>query len=342
MMAAGTSGRASRPRAAQRDRRTVVQTSFSYGAAAALVFDPVGANRFVTRSALFRLGFRQIGLAASLDELRQMLIKGTGDLVLCEVGAAAPGAEGLLQSIRFGDLGANPFLTMIATSWTTSRETVLCALNAGCDDLLCRPFSVTQLESRLRQIITRRKGFVVTADYVGPDRRRAERAEGSAPLFQVPNALRAKVDPLAPAEAAGEEGIAQMRTQILEERLKRIAFQLCVAVELITETGGGPLSPAQITEAQKAIRICEDLARRVADTGQPEVASFAKMLEETFRLIVGGQEVTANLARARQTAEAVLLRLDGTQSAETLGAVTARIRGRQAADDDLAKVVRVG
>ena len=66
-------------------------------------------------------------------------------------------------------------------------------MNSGPDDLLLIPFAPDQIMSRLKILVERRKPFVVTHDYIGPDRRTAPRpGTTSATQFQVPNPARAQ------------------------------------------------------------------------------------------------------------------------------------------------------
>ncbi|MBK0572118.1 response regulator receiver protein, partial [Klebsiella pneumoniae] len=77
-----------------------------------------------------------------------------------------------IQDLRQGGQGFNPFIVIIVTAWEKSGALVSRVVNSGADDLLLRPFSTTLLGQRIETHVERRKGFVVTTDYVGPDRRK--------------------------------------------------------------------------------------------------------------------------------------------------------------------------
>ena len=68
--------------------------------------------------------------------------------------------------------GYNPFIVIIVTAWEKSTGLINRVVNSGADDLLLRPFSTALLGQRIEAHIERRKGFVITTDYVGPDRRK--------------------------------------------------------------------------------------------------------------------------------------------------------------------------
>ena len=87
----------------------------------------------------------------------------------------------------------NPFIVIIVTAWEKSTGLINRVVNSGADDLLLRPFSTALLGSRIEAHIERRKGFVITTDYVGPDRRQSQvRQTNAAETFDPPNSLKMK------------------------------------------------------------------------------------------------------------------------------------------------------
>src|ERR1700744_2720127 len=140
--------------------------------AEALVYDPVSANRMATRSALYALGFRNIETVQSVKAFADQLRKRPPDLALCEMQNADGDLCSVIQSMRQGTHGHNPFIVVIATAWEKSATLIAKVVDSGADDMLLRPFSTALLQSRIETHIQRRKGFVVTTDYIGPDRRK--------------------------------------------------------------------------------------------------------------------------------------------------------------------------
>src|SRR6516164_10733245 len=143
-----------------------------YETADTLVYDPVASNRNATRASLHSLGFRRVDLAASLDILLDRLRTSTPDLLLLEVAGAENEVCQLVQSVRQGRVGANPFILVMATTWRRDGTIVNQVVNSGADDLVARPISTSLLGERIRSLVERRKPFVITSDYIGPDRRR--------------------------------------------------------------------------------------------------------------------------------------------------------------------------
>jgi hypothetical protein len=140
--------------------------------------------------------------------------------------------------LRQGAESFNPFVVIIATAWEKSQGLISRVLNSGADDLLLRPFSTALLQSRIEAHIQRRKGFVVTTDYVGPDRRLDQTRPSNVELFEPPNSLRMKAkERLTPEEAAQrlEFEIKIARDVLNAEKLRRDAFQVCIQWRLLQD-----------------------------------------------------------------------------------------------------------
>ncbi|MGH6870983.1 MAG: response regulator [Rhizomicrobium sp.] len=208
----------------------------SFDNAETLVYDPVSANRAATRAALYNLGFRHIETAAALDAFSECIKRRPPDLALCEAQGAEADLCDMIQHLRQSIDGYNPFIVIIVTAWENSTALVSKILNSGADDLLLRPFSTTLLGQRIRTHIERRKGFVITSDYVGPDRRRDDARPSEIELFDPPNSLKMKAQERMTSEEAAQKLDAQLkaaRGQLAVEKLRRDAFQVCVLWRLL-------------------------------------------------------------------------------------------------------------
>jgi len=209
-----------------------------YDTAETLIYDPVSANRMATRSALYALGFRKIETVSSVKAFAEYLRKRPPDLALCEMQNADGDLCKVIQTLRQGTDSFNPFIVIIATAWEKSETLIARVVNSGADDLLLRPFSTALLQSRIETHIQRRKGFVVTTEYVGPDRRLDQTRPSSVELFEPPNSLRMKAkERLTPEEAAQrlEFEIKVAREVLNSEKLRRDAFQVCIQWRLLQD-----------------------------------------------------------------------------------------------------------
>ena len=199
-----------------------------YETAVTLVYDPVASNRNATRASLHSLGFREVDLAPSLDIFEERLKKETPDLVLAEAAGAEAEVCRIIQSLRQGLIGINPFVVAMVTTWRRDGTIVSQVVNSGADDLVARPFSTTLLGERIKLQVSRRKAFVVTADYIGPDRRRDPGRTPSATTMDVPNTLKLRSQDLGyeEIERLVAEQVSRAKEGLNAEKLKRDAVQL--------------------------------------------------------------------------------------------------------------------
>ena len=160
-----------------------------------------------------------------------------------------------------------------------TMEVIKQVFNCGADDLLVKPLSPKQLMLRIEALARGRKPFVVTHDYIGPDRRKAERpGEGEpTPLIDVPNALRSK--------AAGNMDqsslqllIDKVASEVNEHKMERHSVQIDWLVARISPAlakGDGSDLSANLSRLQY---VAEDLSRRLRGTRFSHVAELAMSL----------------------------------------------------------------
>ena len=211
-------------------------TRLSYDSAETVIFDPVAANRTATRTALFNLGFRRIEAVGSLDALSESIRRRPPDLALCEANGVVDDLCTLIQGLRLGTSGYNPFIVIIVTAWEQNQGIVSRVLNSGADDLLLRPFSTSLLGQRIATHAEHRKSFVITSEYVGPDRRRNSDRPSNVELFEPPNSLKMKAKERLTSEEAAhrlDQELKIARDVLAREKLKRDAFQICVLWRLM-------------------------------------------------------------------------------------------------------------
>jgi DNA-binding response OmpR family regulator len=239
----------------------------SYDSVEALIYDPVSANRTATRAALYAIGFRRTETVSTLEAMIESIQKGAPDIVLCEAQGAVDELCSAVQQLRQGSAGYNPFIVIIVTAWEKSSSLITRVVNSGADDLLLRPFSTALLGSRIEAHIDRRKGFVITTDYVGPDRGRGPSQSSQAPLFDPPNSLKMKAKEKLTSDIIakrldGELKVA--RDKLTAEKLRRDSFQICVLWRLMQEQPAGALQNS--VDLAKLTNLARSIDRRCRDT----------------------------------------------------------------------------
>ncbi len=263
----------------------------AYDTTETLIYDPVAANRTATRAALYTLGFRRIETVASLDAFTHAIRCHPPDLALCEATGDGDLCR-MIQELRQGSAGFNPFIVIIVTAWEKSAGLVKRVVDSGADDLLLRPFSTALLGSRIDTHAERRKGFVVTSDYVGPDRRKDEARNSQLELFEPPNSLRMKAkDRLSPEETTYrlDAELRAARELLNSEKLRRDAFQISILWRLMQEHAAG----AYTKELEKIAHLAKGIAKRCRDTDVDAAVEWCDSVQAAVEGLLAGVDRNA-------------------------------------------------
>lgn len=250
-----------------------------------LLIDPDLHTRTTTKTILRNAGFYKIRTSRSLRELRQEIDLSIPELLISEAELEDGDFCRFVQDLRHNDTGTNPFLNVIALTWQPTSELVSRVVNSGADDLLAKPLSTGRVLDRITTLIEARRPFVVTSDYIGPDRRRSEARVTTIPLIEVPNTLRA----VATGEGLSAEiqdAIDAMIIEVNHQKLERHAFQIGWLVDRILEAFEGPTPPRIADEhLGRLVYVAEDMKRRVAGTRFDHVASLCVSLAKATQAV---------------------------------------------------------
>jgi DNA-binding response OmpR family regulator len=267
----------------------------TYDSVEALIYDPVSANRTATRAALYALGFRRTDGVATLEACMESIQKRAPDILVCEAQGAGEELCAAIQELRQGGGCDNPFIVVIVTAWEKSTGLINRVVNSGADDLLLRPFSTALLGSRIEAHIERRKGFVITTDYVGPDRRQSTqpRARNSAESFEPPNSLKMKAKDKLPADVVSkrlEVELRLAREKLHAEKLRRDSFQICILWRLMQEQRPGV--PGLQVDLDRLLSLSLSVQRRCRDGDHATAIEWC----ESVRAATSGLEQDRNAA----------------------------------------------
>jgi DNA-binding response OmpR family regulator len=282
-----------------------------------VLFDPVPPNRSTTRTALNMIGFKQIFATSDYGEMLATLRGKVFDLFVADITQDTAKLCDLILSVRGGATGNNPFAHVVLMAWKLDDNLVKRALNCGADDLITRPYSVGFLTGRLKSLTEARKGFVVTSDYIGPDRRRdPARGAGSIPLFDVPNTLRLKTRPegeVMRVDAEIPHAIRDARGKINVERAKRDAFQLSVLAHFAQEA----LAATQPLERDldRLDATLKDLVQRLETSPNDAAAKLCAEVDAAIAGAKGGENVADRIRKVQELAQSLYLALNQGKSA---------------------------
>lgn len=146
------------------------------------------------KAALYTNGFREIIDIGSYAKLHDQLEQNAVDLIVTADRFGDDDVCFLIREMRNCRLGSNPFPLVIMLMSSADPAAVKSAADSGVDDLLLLPVAPAQVQARVALLADGRKPFVVTFDYIGPDRYGKEGPiRNPARQIVPPNPLRARI-----------------------------------------------------------------------------------------------------------------------------------------------------
>ncbi|HYD29641.1 MAG TPA: response regulator [Azospirillaceae bacterium] len=247
-------------------------SEYDFSKVEAFVIDPQLNAQRLLRDVLARIDMKSCQNFERVDDALAALRTALVDLILVDAADTESDAFRLIRTIRHEAGTLNPFACIVVTTWAPTQPLLLKVANSGADDLIVKPVSPKQMQDRALTLIEQRKNFVVTSDFIGPDRRKGARASAAVPVVDVPNSLRLKAlgqwDRLDPHEM-----IARASRQINQHKLSRNTVQMAFLVEFaIPGLIKSPPDRMALDHIGRIPSFFEDLLRRL-----PEGEGRAKM-----------------------------------------------------------------
>jgi len=195
-----------------------------------MLADPNAQTRNSLRGGLFGFGFREICDVSSFSQISESIEKTSFDLLVLDTAFGISHVCELIHDIRHGIDCKNPFMSILVLTELKSKKTHQTLINAGCDQIIMKPISIQGVTEIINNMCTKERSFVVTRDYIGPDRPQFKEDQAEdAPHFKAPNTLGAKILHGAQTERiehAIEKGIAQFNEIKMERHLVQLAWLL--------------------------------------------------------------------------------------------------------------------
>ena len=128
-------------------------------------------------------------------------------------------------------------------------------------------------------LIKERKRFVVTSDYVGPDRRKEAKRKSDFPMLEVPNSLKVKAtgqkEEMDAFQRAIDEAIADVNLRKLERHAAQIAF---FVDKIVPDLERGVVDEAVQQFLKRLLYVAEDSRRRMVGTKYDHVSELCQSL----------------------------------------------------------------
>ncbi|MEQ8405556.1 MAG: response regulator receiver protein [Oceanicaulis sp.] len=286
-----------------------------YRRASVVLYDPVHVNLRTTRYALQQMGFREIESISTVRDLKRRVAEEAPHLLVAETSDCEAELFRLVRAIRAGDLSNNPFAAILLTSWKRDTSVVRQAIGCGADDVIIRPFSTAFAEERIRVLVKARKPFIVTSDYIGPDRRRDPAREDGAPPITAPNVLKAVVEDDEAALSKARAWIDEAQRTVDAERLRRLCLRVIIGAEAaIREMNAGRTPAMDVGEFAKG---ANEVRARLTRSRSGEAVRVSKALCEVAAELTEPAGFTApNLSLAKELAMAAYVAFAGDDGIE--------------------------
>ncbi|WP_141400482.1 response regulator [Magnetospirillum sp. 15-1] len=148
-------------------------------------------SRDVVARTLGVLGCRDLLCLDEGDGAEDHLRSGTVDLLVVDTDGDVEAACALVRDMRRGIRAENAFAITVLMTSLAQTEHLSHLLDCGADAILEKPVDPVKVAERITALTRKRRCFVVSESYVGPDRRIRGRPDSSpAARIAVPNPLR--------------------------------------------------------------------------------------------------------------------------------------------------------
>ena len=251
---------------------------WGYDALRTLVALPDPVVRKTLRKTLQAEGLLHCREIGEMPVLIDHLGRTEPDLLITALDEGAWDTADLIRQVRNGALGRNPFMVVITLLQSPSPTLVSRAVNAGADDLLLQPWLGKLVLDRLDNFAQGRKPFLITHDYIGPERRSFYReGQPPPPTVEVPNPvqwLSAGNDDRALFRRKIEQALELVNLRKIKSCGGQLRFLADRAVENFAQAGQAGILPT----IGSLLEAADEMVRRAADT------DFAPAIELTTGL----------------------------------------------------------
>ncbi|MDX1975268.1 MAG: response regulator [Rickettsiales bacterium] len=165
-----------------------------------LIADPDQQLGQVLRMVLREMGFENINVTRSGQDAVRLLSTNPTDFLITEWSTLHLDGLSLIKHIRRNPDSPNPVLPIIMLTGRAEVADVHLARDHGINEYVVKPFSPKTIYSRLERIIERPRPFVISNEFVGPDRRH----KGTPPEGVSDRRVRSIKPQQAPADVHGQ------------------------------------------------------------------------------------------------------------------------------------------
>lgn len=191
-----------------------------------------------------------------------------------------------IRDIRHSRIGINPFIMISLMVKPETEGGVKRAILAGADDVMIKPVSPAKMLDRVAHVTMNRQPFIVTNDYLGPERRGADSARPSQiRQLTVVNTLKATIEGKRMNSVELRNAIEGNMAEVMSARLDSHGLKLGWVCKLILAAYKEQRIDKELEERLLIlVGVLEDAARTAHALGEPELSQIcvqmARQVEE--------------------------------------------------------------
>jgi hemerythrin-like metal-binding protein len=269
------------------------KAKLDYSKITALICVPSSTIRSGIRFTLNEIGISNIEESNNFISLDKSC--GSGGFQIMVIDAVVDGSDStyFIRQIRSLQTNSDPFVLTVLLLSSRDEVAVRSAMSSGTDSVLLIPFSSGQLRDQIIGHVERRKPFIVTQDYIGPERRNKSRPGcTSAPQIIVPNPVDAlgRGIPMEQYESKKSEAIQV----IVNFRLKSLAGAIIFECNSLAAgmRDGVATNESNFRSLTKLENVADELAEKIRKFSVAKSDSVEAFRDRCRELKGGVEKIT--------------------------------------------------
>jgi len=252
----------------------------------AFVGEPDEEVRRELRQILKQAGITQVSAQATLANLTNLMGPLNPDVILL-ADDLDPAVFDFVRDVRHGKIGSNPFVVFIALIASDHVDAVKAAMQSGADDIIIKPVKSEHLLQRLKRVMLNRSAFVVTGEYLGPDRRGKNRPSNIRRI-SVLNTLLEKASGHGAEVQNIREAVDGSMAEVLQARLDSHSLRLGFVCNQILEAYRTKNVTPDVQEKLKGlVAVLDDAAKTAERLEEQDLARLCGALSSDVAAITG-------------------------------------------------------
>jgi len=231
------------------------------------------------RSTMHSYGIRHEHIFAGIVDLSNAIKASPPDLLIVD-GELGLAAFDLVRDIRQFKLGRNPFIVISVMVDAKTEGAAQRAILSGADDVLIKPVAPGTLLDRVAYFTMHRLPFIVTSDYLGPERRRAANSRPSKiKHLEVVNTLKAKIDGSRLSVADLDRALKGSIDDMMSARLDSNALRLSsVSADILKSYEEKRVDKKVEGQLRMLVDVLQDAARTARTLDDPDLSQVCVKL----------------------------------------------------------------